>query len=242
MPVLSLLDFYLIFILPFFVLNLVLITHRSILDMGKITNGIMGPVTGKVGPVVYSSWKGIPYVKSRPDRTKPPRKGEIANQDKFGMSQLWLKPLKIFVRQGFKGYTPTYEGFAGAKSYLSRNAFEEVTPGKFVINPALMQVSFGDLPLPDDISVGLVDGSYFQFTWDSSRIEGASQSDQVMLLAYDIENNDAYYTITGQFRKTGTDKLLISSRAGKNYHLYFALVAADRSRQSHSVYLGEISI
>lgn len=32
--------------------------------MGKLINGIYGLFEGKVGAVVGSSWKGIPYIKS----------------------------------------------------------------------------------------------------------------------------------------------------------------------------------
>lgn len=31
--------------------------------MGQLTHGINGPVKGKVGAIIGSSWKGIPYVK-----------------------------------------------------------------------------------------------------------------------------------------------------------------------------------
>jgi hypothetical protein len=210
--------------------------------MAKLNNGILGPMTGKAGPLIGSSWKGIPYVKARPrKRTKRVGKDEAANRNKFGMAQYWLKPILGFVRQGFKGYTRTSEGFVAAKSYLLLNAVEETTSG-FVIDPALVKVSFGDLPLPENIAVGLVDEQYLQFTWDVTGSEGGSPADQVMLLAYDVIRKDAYYTTTGQFRKMGMDRLMVSTMPETTYHLYFAMVAADRSSQSDSVYFGTISI
>src|SRR6266702_4053124 len=115
--------------------------------MGKYVPGTFGPVQGKVGNVIASSWKGVPYLKGlyKP-RTKPPRENETANRNKFAMAQFWLKPVVKFVREGFKGYSPLSEGFVAAKSYLLKNAFEGVAPD-ISINPALMKVSFGDLPL-----------------------------------------------------------------------------------------------
>jgi Family of unknown function (DUF6266) len=210
--------------------------------MAKLTNGIMGPIKGKIGHVIGSSWKGIPYLKARArKRTKRVGKGEAANRSKFAMAQFWLRPLLGFVRQGFKGYSPTSEGFVAAKSYLLLNAVEGLAPD-YVINPALVQLSFGDLPLPDDMAVGLVDDNHLEFTWERSSTAEASPFDQVMLMAYDVEDKTAYYTITGQFRHTGNDRLMISAQPGRNYHLYFAMVADDRSRQSHSVYMGQIKI
>lgn len=34
--------------------------------MGKYTQGILGPFSGKVGAIVGSSWKGVNYIKSLP--------------------------------------------------------------------------------------------------------------------------------------------------------------------------------
>lgn len=68
-----------------------------------------------------------------------------------------------------------------------------------------------------------------------------------MLLAYDINNQHASMITTGDFRITGEATLKVFDNTGNMHfpksailHCYFALVAADRSRQSESVYMGEI--
>src|SRR5690242_11507600 len=120
--------------------------------MATYTNGITGDFSGKVGTVIGSSWKGKPYMKSlHKKRTIPAHKMEQLNRNKFAMAHQWLQPITFFVRAGFKGYTDTVEGFLAAKSYLLKNAFEGVGD-ELVINPALMKVSYGDLPLPTNIT------------------------------------------------------------------------------------------
>jgi hypothetical protein len=209
--------------------------------MGKLVNGINGPFVGTIGTVVGSSWNGIPYTKGRyKKRTKKISKKEVGNRGKFGDSQAWLRPLLDFVRVGFNGYTKTVKGFIAAKSYLSKHAFEGELPN-VRINPALMKVSFGDLPLSPNIAVAPVADSYLQFTWDTTPVHGGSPKDQIMMLAYDIENALAMYTTTGQFRDMGVDRLRIDMAAGKTYHIYAAFSADDRKSQSHSMYLGEMS-
>lgn len=210
--------------------------------MATFQNGSNGPFTGLLGPVVGSSWKGIPYIKSRPKkRVGKVSEAEMANRKKFAISQAWLRPVVKFVRAGFKGYSPLSEGFVAAKSYLLKNAIE----GKFpdiTINPALVKVSFGDLPLPNDIVVGLVNQK-LQFTWDTAVPQGANENDQVMLLAYNIEKEWASHTVAGQLRTTGVQELpVFYIDPGETYHIYFAMVAPDRSKQSDSVYLGTITL
>jgi len=218
--------------------------------MGRLKKGINGPVSGKVGNVVGSSWNGIDYIKSLPKRRKEPTENELKNRYRFGLSQAWLSPLLVFVRQGFKGYTETYEGFAAAKSYLLKNAMEgEGFESR--VNPALVKVSHGNLPLSEDIRFEKISDSELLFTWNPGRVAGGYADDQVMLLAYNVENKDdansgvAYYTLTGQFRKAGSDVLSIapdSYNPGKIYHIYIAFSAFDRSSQSDSVYLGTVKI
>ena len=207
--------------------------------MGRLVAGIHGPILGKVGTVIGSSRRGVPYVKGPyRKRTKVVSEKEIANRKKFALAQAWLKPLLDFVRVGFKGYSARSEGFVSAKSVLLNNAFEADGENRH-INPALVQVSFGTLPLPASISAGHITADGLQFTWDPNVPDGAHAKDQVMMLAYDVENKVRFFNTTGQFRTTGADILPITKTEGKKtYHLYASFISADRSRQSNSVYLG----
>ena len=211
--------------------------------MGRLVNGINGPIVGTVGTVVGSSRNGKPYLKSKyKKRTKKVTKTELGNRGKFALAQAWLKPLLYFVQEGYLKYKKTSGAFVAAKSYLLLHAMEGVQPD-IRINPALMKVSVGDLPLSNDMAVAKTTGGRLEFTWDTATVEGGSRYDQVMLLAYDIEKGYADYKTTGQFRSTGSDILEIdASAAERTYHLYMAFTAADRSRQSDSVYMGTIVI
>lgn len=209
--------------------------------MARLIHGINGSVQGRLGNLVGSSWNGIPYVKTRPKkRTGKPRKAEKANRSKFAMAHRWLQPLLPFVREGYKGYSTTVYGFNAAKSHLLLNAFEGAD-NNIAINPSLVKVSHGTLPLSDNITVERSGNYALLFTWDTLAVPDGSKSDQVMLLAYDIDNRIAEYNLTGQFRSNGSDTLQLSNKKGRTYHIYFAFTAADRSRQSDSVYLGSIT-
>jgi hypothetical protein len=210
--------------------------------MASYINGVNGSFQGKIGEVVGATWKGIPYMRALPTRRSGPvSEKENINRKKWALSQQWLKPVLNFVREGFKGYSATVEGFVAAKSYLLKNAIE-ATGADFVINPALVKVSFGNLPLPVQISATKTANDQVQFTWSTENNEGAHSNDQVMMLAYNIDKLQARIEIAGQLRKTGSDFLKIDASQSGTWHLYAAFVASDRSRQSDSVYLGTIQI
>ncbi len=109
------------------------------------------------------------------------------------------------------------------------------------VNPAFMKVSFGTLPLSKNITVETIDEKKLLFTWDTAKVEGASGKDQVMLLAYNTEHKIVTHTTEGNFRESGSATLQTEYTKGQICLIYVAFVANDRSRQSDSVYLGEVT-
>ncbi|MCD0489951.1 DUF6266 family protein [Pedobacter sp. MC2016-14] len=210
--------------------------------MGKLIRGINGPFSGTVGDMVGSSLYGVPYIKSKyKKRTKPAGKGETSNRNKFADAHNWLKPIGPVVRDGFKDYRPRLHGFNAAKSNLLDYGFEGIQPN-VVINPAKVNISWGTLPLPNSIAVERSQPNQLTFTWDTTRLEGTRNDDQIMMLAYDVEHKLACFKINGLFRRSGSDTIPIPDVPGYNYQIYCAFKAADRSSQSMSVYLGVIGV
>ena len=211
--------------------------------MAKFNEGINGPFHGKVGKVVGATWKGISYMRAAPGpRTSAPGKMEMANRKKWALSQSWLQPITQFVQIGWKGYSLKSEGFIAAKSYLLKNAFEFVADD-VVINPALAKLSSGNLPLPATIKVNQKESGVVQFTWDKKfDYEKAHEGDQILTLAYNVDQKNAEYNLVGHTRKTGSDLLDLSDEKPGQYHLYAAFISYDRTRQSDSIYLGSVVI
>jgi hypothetical protein len=204
--------------------------------MAKYLHGITGAFTGKIGPVVGCVRNGIPYMRSKGSpRTGPPSEKEIKSRNKFADMHYWLQPLLVFLRAGFAGYAPTVKGFLAAKSYNLKNA---TIQGAIV--PELAKVSFGNLPLSADLSVSYQDAK-LHFNWSTAELPDTSAKDQIMVLAYHPESRIAIFDTQGAFRSMG-NQILDTYRefVGKTVFVYAAFVAADRSNQSNSLYLGAI--
>lgn len=204
--------------------------------MAKYLQGINGVFVGKVGTVVGCVWKGIPYMraKGRP-RTSVPSEKEETNRNKFKTAHIWLQPLLHFLRIGFAGYSATSEGFNAAKSFNLKNAMIQ---GQVV--PDLVKVSYGDLPLSEDLSVALQDNK-LHFSWSAAYMPTASPKDQVMLLAYHPESRTVIYDLHGAFRNMGSHIMdTYKAFLGNTIHVYAAFVSADRKSQSNSQYLGSL--
>ena len=208
--------------------------------MARLNNGVYGPISGKLGPAIGATWKGQPYLRSRP-RKRGKKRGarEKLNQDKFSQAHYWLQPLLPYVRIGFRGYSSTVEGFNAAKSFCLKHAFTGEAAAR-QIDPSLVQLSYGDLPLPINIKMKRSGDYFLQFSCDKKN-NGVNNNDQAMLLAYDSETGQNKMQLTGQFRLSGADELELPQIKKQNYHVYIAFIAHDRSRQSNRVYLGKVS-
>jgi len=88
--------------------------------MGKIKQGVLGGFSGKVGPVVGSSWKGIAVMKSKPLSVANPRtSGQVTQRN--SMSAI------VILSQLLLGYVlkPCWDRFAqqmsGYNSFVQKN-------------------------------------------------------------------------------------------------------------------------
>ncbi len=204
--------------------------------MARLVSGINGPIIGKVGTVTGSHRNGKGYIKANNVRRAPQTPNELIAKERFATAHRFLSPLLDYVREGFR-HQPK-KGYNGAKSYTLLNAMEGEAMHSYV-NPELVKVSLGTLPLSDDLAVRYEDGQLI-FTWSTKKPEGASLYDQLMPLSYhpDAEKPRATYNITSAMRKAGTDSLPV--RKGLVYHVYAAFTSADRTQNSSSVYLGAV--
>jgi hypothetical protein len=210
--------------------------------MGKAKNGMFGPFTGKVGNLVGYYFNGQYIIRSVPAK-KSGKVGipEKKNRKKLSVVQAWLKPICFFVRVGFKNYGSSTGGYHAAVSYILLNAVAGDYPDLYV-DPAKVQVSGGDLGFPDQVSMVLEPGNLLRFNWTPGTDQG-DDYDQAMLLAYDDHQQFISAKETAAFRLSGTDVLpLQSGKEDTTYHVYIGFVAQDRSRQSHSKYLGKVVI
>jgi hypothetical protein len=211
--------------------------------MAIIKNGILGGFTGKVGTVVGITRGDKHHMRSLPNRRKKYTSNELVNQAKFKMVQDHLDPVKELIRAGFKKYYTESGGYRAALAYTRKVALVSDDAG-FYIDPALFKISGGELAGAIDPRVTLVSGNQLHFSWDASGTDQDDRADQMMVLAYDIEKAQAITRIfDGAYRRDGEFILAVPDQfKGSDVDVYIGFLAADRSMQSDSQYLGRMEI
>jgi hypothetical protein len=207
--------------------------------MGKLINGILGGFRGKVGTAVGYFLNDEAIIRSLP---KPKRytAAELRNHDKFKLVQDYLLPIKDLLKVGFNGYYTKTGGYRGAVSYTRKEALVSDDAG-FYIDPELFKISGGDLPVAVNPVVALAEPLQLKIDWESSN---GSPYDQLMVLVYELSSfKSLQFILEGPFRKDGTFSIeLPQTFKGKEVDVYIGFVAKDRSKQSHSQYLGRIPV
>jgi hypothetical protein len=207
--------------------------------MGKINQGILGGLSGKVGNVIGGNWKGINYLRIKPTSVANPRtEGQVNQRNKFTATLEFLQPNKDFINVGYKNFAIKKTAFNVAMSEILNNAITGIAPD-FSVDYADALLSKGSLsgvlnPVMNVSVPGVV-----SFSWTDNSIESnANVNDKAMLLVYNPSKKESTIVLDGATRSVGADSVNIPfTYSGDSLEIYMAFVAAD-GKVSNSSYLG----
>lgn len=220
--------------------------------MAKFENGILGAFNGKVGNVVGSSWKGISYMKAKPQKSnKKASEKQILQRAKFLFASNFIQPLYPIIQVGFRKLEVQMSAKNAAMSELLNYAVEGEYPS-LSINFKSLKLSKGSLDTPQKCSVELKDDKVvFNWTVDSGS-EDTEQEDKRLLelnenkmmlvtLSYGFAPR---YTLHKYKRKDLTGDLgLPDAPSGSIVHCYLACASTgEDAAVSNSVYAGSITL
>jgi hypothetical protein len=211
--------------------------------MGVINSGILGGFSGKVGPVVGGSWKGIAYMRQLPASVANPQtaaqtaqRTKLSNCVAFAKAILTtiIKPLNDRFAQGESGYN----------SFVSRNIslFAAAAP-----SPAAdLRVSEGSLLGVTTAQAGGTGGSADVFlNWiDNSGTGNAQATDGAYIVAYN-ETQGTFGVSSAAVQRDNpgpTITMPTVNDSGDVFHFWISMRSANGFSVSDSVYaLGDIA-
>lgn len=169
--------------------------------MGKISQGILGGLSGKVGNVIGGSWKGIDYIRIKPSSVANPRTvGPVNQRNKFTVTLEFIQAVKPFIQKGYKFLALKKTAFNAAMSYVLNNAITGVEPN-FNVDYANALVSRGGLSAALNPSTDLATAGEVTFNWDDNSAEGnANATDKAMLLVYNPSKKESIALTDGADR------------------------------------------
>jgi hypothetical protein len=209
--------------------------------MGKFT-GDSG-VTGLVGTVVISSWRGIKYMKARGHVSKkPPTEKQLQQQAKISLVSKFVYSMKALLDKSFINYAIKKTGTNAAFSYNFKNCISGAYPA-LLIDYSLALVSRGDLPNATNAEATAAGNGQVLFHWiDNSGKGQAKPTDKCIGVVYCPELNCTINSNGDEPRKAGSLILDAHQLNGKTVETWLVIIAANGAEVANSVYTGQLVV
>jgi len=212
--------------------------------MGKISQGILGGFSGKVGNVIGGNWKGIDYMRVRPASVANPQtEGQVEQRSRFSTVLQFLQPLNGFLKVGFRNYAVKMTQFNSAMSYNIKNAIIGVYPD-YVIDFENALISRGGLSGALNPTVNSPAAGQVEFNWvDNSTDVNTKPTDKAMVLVYNPAKKESVYLTDGATRSTESQTLTVPNLySGDTVYAFIAFISEDGKEISNSKYVGEVVV
>lgn len=214
--------------------------------MATIKSGILGGLSGKVGNVVGSSWKGISYLRSLPSHvTDANTLAQRTSRMKMRLVMQFLKTCTPLVRVGFNGYAVKMSAFNAATSYNYHHGITGVYPD-LALDYSSLLITRGNLAGGEGVSVAVPEPGKVTVNWiDNSGTGNAQPGDTALLLVYNPVKGAAVFRMQGNSRLDGGATVdLPASLGGDELHCFLGFAdftrLGNRDSVSNSLYAGSV--
>jgi len=210
--------------------------------MAKFEQGILGPVSGKVGTVVGSSWRGIKYLRAKGTRANRAASiKQLQQQKRFALTMEFLRPITALLNNVFGKTTGKITGVNSATSFIIQNAITGNYPD-YALDYSKVQLSRGGLPGAQKPVAAAVSGAV-HFTWENNSGNGTALANDVpVLVVYCPDKKQAQYITTGSLRSTGMMDVDATPFRGLDVHTFISFMSGDSKQVSDSQYTGKLTI
>lgn len=215
--------------------------------MARSKEGFFGRLSGKIGPVVMATWKGIPYIRSRPTRNtsnSPPQQRQRAM---FGLAMDFIKKIRPVINAGFKWNTKEMTEMNSATSYIMKRAIKVTgkQPGDLELDYPSLLISRGELSPPQQADAQIAQDGALHVSWhyDAKQMRGRGD-DRGLVLAWCHDLQEGEWAVEdGPLRRDQAFTLELSDTlAGRAVEVYLGFASPDGTDASDSVYLGRMEV
>ncbi|HKG07900.1 MAG TPA: DUF6266 family protein [Pedobacter sp.] len=211
--------------------------------MARYKNGINGPLSGKVGPVVATSWRGVKVLRAAPTATDEMTEGQRIQRLKFKLVAEWLRPLRDLIWLGFKLFTGSKTPMNGCVGYHLKHAVSVGGTDCQIDFPKAI-FSRGELVVSLIRELVSAAGALLNIKWDSALPSVLnSEDDEATFIVYSPKKKKfATFSRVAKRADGAIDLKLPAGFAGDEVHCYMQYVSADSSNVSTTIYAGTVVI
>lgn len=212
--------------------------------MAILSHGILGPITGRTGPVISYQRFGQTITRGISDTRKnkietPARK---IQREKIKVCNEFTK---AFTGTGFFDKTFPQPGHTGSgynrvTSSIMNLALITIPETRIAWNKVL--ISKGELAPVEFAAVAVNEEGNIQFTWTNNSGTGTAKDiDTAVLVAFFPESKEVVFELSKSRRSDGSAILKMNGKEGKA-ETWLGFLSADGKNAANSVYTGNMAM
>lgn len=210
--------------------------------MGKITKGILGGFSGKVGTVVGANFRGVDTMRSLP--TKSNREGSAKQKlqrSLFAAASVFLQPVNSVVSVYFGSPVGTSSARNLAMSYTMTDVMQQ-NGDSIEVQYSKVLLTKGDLTGFQNMQTVPENGG-LHFSWTDNSDQGNANSTDVFCAAvYDAEA-ELWHLQEAATRNEATATVpLPVVMTGHSVQVYTFFRTADETKACTTLYAGEVMV
>jgi hypothetical protein len=169
--------------------------------MAKVQNPLIGDARGKIGNTVFSKWKGINTLRTKPIEVNNPESvAQLTQRQKFSLILAVSIDILALIRVGFQNFANAMSEFNAFMSWNMKNAITGSYPSQ-AVDWENLKISRGNLPGLVDADLTPTAPANIAIAWtDNSGESGASADDTLSLAFYNITTGTATTDETSETR------------------------------------------
>lgn len=209
--------------------------------MAEIKKGLLGPVTGKVGPVVGLQYRGKNILRAVPKKsTKQASTKQIQQRSKLTLVVQFLKDIRTFINAHYPSQIingSTKVGYDQIRSTLMKEAMIWDNDLLYIQIEKVV-VSMGPLPPAAIKKIAFLKNRKIKIQWDPLIFNGLTSSDDTLTLLMYNENLNQFQqseAIGKREDKYSTLVIPTNWETGK-IHFWSVWSTADQTMHSTSLY------
>lgn len=153
--------------------------------MARITKGILGGFSGKVGTIVGANWRGQDIIRSIPKpSSRPPSEKQLLQQNKFKLVISFLQPLRNIQSRYFGSGSGSKSRVNMAASYTISEALQVTADVPSLVYNKIL-ITKGDLTGFQNVTASAQSGNQISLSWEDNSSQGnASTTDSISIVCY----------------------------------------------------------
>lgn len=195
--------------------------------MGRIPNGILGTLKGRVGPVTGYTRYGVNIIrKANTNHDGKATPGRIIQREKLKICSEFARAFTGtgFLNKSFPPYGHTGSGYNRAISNLLSRAIAGTYPNQYLQWEDVM-ISRGPIPGVENLNSATDGYGNILFTWTNNDDTGTARgSDRMIAVAYCIDLKQAVFTLEGSPRESQNGLLYASDFTGYKVATYVSFI------------------